>query len=76
MQTFQIAQKLPVNGAEAAVIAQKVRAALTRAAASVMAMLKLRRDDAVAARYEGCSWGDQTERQMTGEIVGWGCTRF
>ena len=76
MQTFQIAQKLPLNGAEAAVIVQRVRAALTRVGASMMAMLKVRRDDAVAARYQGCSWADQTERQMTGEIVDWGCTRF
>lgn len=76
MQTSQIASKLPLSGAEAAVIGQKFAAALARLGASVMPALKGRCDDAVAARYDGCSWGDQTERQMTGDIVNRGCTRF
>lgn len=28
-----------------------------------------RRDDVVGERYSGCSWSDETERQMTGDIL-------
>jgi hypothetical protein len=29
----------------------------------------LRHDDGMAERYSGCSWGDETERRLTGDIL-------
>lgn len=92
MQTSQIACKPQMSGVEvviadsarltdfsiARVIEQNLAPALIRFGASVMTALRGlgRRDDIVASRYEGCSWGDTTEREMTNDIVNWGCTRF
>lgn len=82
MQTSRIAYRL--NGAEVAMrgsrvgdfAAETLAPALRRFGATVVAWLRSRRDDVIASRYEGCSWGDATERQMTGEIVDRGFTRF
>jgi hypothetical protein len=72
MQTFQATCDVQISGGRTAA------AALARFGASVMAALGRgwRRDDATASRYEGCSWGDATERAITNDIVNCGCTRF
>lgn len=66
------------NVSIARIIEQSLAPALIRFGASVMTTLRGlgRRDDVFASRYEGCSWGDTTEREMTNDIVNWGCTRF
>jgi hypothetical protein len=37
---------------------------------------RCRTEDIIASQYEGRSWGDATEREMTNDIVNWGCARF
>jgi hypothetical protein len=57
---------------------QNLALTLTRMGGSLAAALRrrFRRDDVVAANYEGCSWGDATERRITSNIVNWGSSRF
>jgi len=37
---------------------------------------RCRAEDIIASQYEGRSWCDTTERELTNDITNWGCARF